>query len=231
MTSQRAKRKIKSRRSKTVVIFGESENDTFALREFFRALRPDFEGAIRPLKDPPILIKDARPDNLPDRASVMASIIEAENLTADVVGVLAHEDCDNVEPAHVALSEKIERLLWTQGISADAVTPAWEMEAWLFLWPDAVKTYKPKWRKPDKYNGSNVGMLSDAKEKFIRAVRPVGSAKSGVRDYSETDAPMIAAKVRELGIINSLSARSQSYERFRDAVLNRDLTQNVFEEK
>jgi hypothetical protein len=221
-------RRGNGRRQKAIVIIGESENDTEAIGHLFRALRPDFDGAIRARRNPPLLIKDARPENLPDRADILSAIVRSEALTADVVCVLAHEDCDAVEPAHVSLSQKIEGIFGEKGITANAVTPAWEMETWLFLWPEASKRYKPKWRRPDRYNGTNVGMLTNAKEKFKAELRPSGAAaRAGVRDYSETDAPMIVSKARELGMIDSPSAISNSYSRFRDAIRNCDLTQNI----
>jgi hypothetical protein len=218
------------RRGIAVIVFGESENDRETIREFFRALRPDFTGTVKPLREPQLLIKDARPENLPNRAEILAATVRSEELTSKVVCILAHEDCDAVEPAHVALSDKIETVFRQKGIKALAATPAWEMETWLFLWPDASKQYRPRWRRPDKYDGRNVGMLTDAKEKFIAAVRPSRAAdRAGVRDYRESDSPMIAAKVRELGIVDALSATSNSYTRFRDAVREYPLTESVFE--
>ena len=215
-----------------MVIFGESGNDTQTIAELFRALRPDFTGTIKPLREPPLLIKEASPGNLPKRADILAAIVRSEAVTSKVVCVLAHEDCDAVEPAHIELSDKIESLFREEGVTAQAATPAWEMEAWLFLWPEASKRYRPKWRRPDNYNGSNVGMLTDAKEKYMRALRPSGAAdRAGVRDYRESDSPMTAAKVRELEIIDDLSAISNSYERFRNGVRNCSLTESVFDSK
>jgi hypothetical protein len=220
----------RTRRRNIVVILGESENDTEMIGELFRALRPDFAGTVKPLREPPLLIKNASPGNLPNRASVLAAIVRSEAVTSKVVCVLAHEDCDAVEPAHIALSEKIESLFAGKGIKAQATTPAWEIEAWLFLWPEASKRYRPRWRRPDSYNGSNVGMLTNAKEKYVRAVRPISAVdRARVRDYRESDSPMIVAKVRELGIINDLSATSNSYERFRNAVRDCSLTESVFD--
>jgi len=218
------------RRRSAVVIFGESENDRDTISELFRALRPDYAGTVKPLRQPLLLIKDASPANLPNRASILAAAVRSEEVTSKVVCVLAHEDCDAVEPAHIALSDKIESVFERNGIRARAATPAWEMETWLFLWPEASKQYRPRWRKPDNNNGTNVGLLTNAKEKFKQAVRPSRTAdRARVRDYSPTDSPMIAAKVRDLGIIDSLSATSNSYERFRDAVQSCNLAESVFD--
>jgi hypothetical protein len=61
-------------------------------------------------------------------------------------------------------------------------------------------------------------MLDNAKEKFRDALRPTSRHGRNVRDYRESDAPGIVEKVKELGIIDSLAALSNSYIRFRDEV-------------
>ena len=89
------------------------------------------------------------------------------------------------------------------------------MEAWLFLWPDAAVAVNGKWKRPAR-TGQRVGRLIDAKEAFRRALRPSGGKRT--RDYEESDSPKIAAQVRTLGLVGTLDAKSESYERFRDAV-------------
>jgi hypothetical protein len=221
-SSQRAgnrNRQARVSRKQVVVVVGESENDTKSIKELFLALRPDFQGTVIPLREPPILIKDARPEDLPDRATAIAAVIRAEQVAADVVCAIAHEDCDAVEPEHIELSRKIEQSLRSQGIKVHAAAPAWEFETWLFLWPDASVAYRPTWNRPDKYSGKNVGMLQDAKEKFANALIPPGRRRTSVRAYRETDAPAIAAKVRELNMVNSTDATSNSYILFRRGIV------------
>lgn len=208
------------RRPKVVLIFGESQYDTKAIGELFRALRPDFPGSVKPLKEPPVLIRGARPENVPSRARIIANIIRAERVTSDVVCALAHEDCDAIEPAHEQASVKIETALLAEGCVVHAVTPAWELEAWLLLWPGACTSYKPGWRSPDKYAGRKVGFIENVKEELIRLLRPVDpAARARVRDYRESDAPGIAAQARALNLVTAPRSTSNSFERFRDAIL------------
>lgn len=175
-------------------------------------------GRVKAFRRPPILIKDSDSRSMPSRVTTIARLIDAEATQADVVCVFAHEDCDAVEPAHEAVALKIEEAFARQGYHVHAVAPAWESEAWLFLWPDAVNQHMSKWRSLDNYRGREVGRISDAKETLTRALRPTGRGHGNVRDYRESDAPEIARHVRELGLANSPAGRSASYDRFRASV-------------
>lgn len=130
--------------------------------------------------------------------------------------LIAHQDCDDVEPADKALTAEMLSLFDKQGLRAIPATPAWEMEAWWFLWPDAALHVNSAWRKPSR-TGQRVGLIRNAKEAFRRALRP--QTKRRTRDYSESDSPRIAHAVFELGIINDLDAVSHSFERFRDMLI------------
>ena len=135
----------------------------------------------------------------------------------DVRGVIAHQDCDAIEPAHEALSDQIERDLAREGIDAVAATPAWETEAWLFLWPAAAPEVVRSWTAPSQH-GRWVGRIENAKEAYRKALRPSTS-----RVYTESDAPRIVAKACELGLIDAPDASSDSFERFRRALLSMTL--------
>lgn len=213
MKGQRSRRS----RARRILIFGEDENDTKLLSELLVALRPEFQGLIKPFRRPPVLIKDAAARRIPDRVEAINALIAAEMTSAEVVCVFAHEDCDDFEPAHEALAEKIERAFGEAGYHVHAVTPAWETEAWLFLWPDAVAAHRPSWASLDPYRGRDVGKIANAKETLRRALRPAGKSNR-VRDYRESDAPEVARIVRQLNLANTPGGHSASYDRFRDRV-------------
>jgi hypothetical protein len=204
--------------SRKVLIFGEDETDTKLLSELLLALCPVLDGIVYPFRRPPVLIRDAAASVIPDRVSRLTALIDAEMATSDVICVFAHEDCDAVEPAHETLSQKIEESFRQAGYHVHAVTPAWESEAWLFLWPEAVRAYRPNWRSLRRYEGRNVGLIADAKGELTRALRPQGQRRGRVRDYRETDAPEIAWHVRDLNLAETPRARSASYEQFRARV-------------
>jgi hypothetical protein len=195
-----------------VLVFGEDENDREALRELIVALCPELESRIETRHRPLVLLRDASPTEIPDRASQIADAVAADRVRRDVRCVFAHQDCDDVEPSHEAVARRIEEALARAGCPAHAVTPAWEIEAWWFMWPSAVRAYQSSWNIPRRYSGTSVGLIVNAKEEFRRATRAAGKRKT--REYRESDSPPLAKKVREMGLARTPEAKSLSYERF-----------------
>lgn len=211
------RRALKSgRRPRVLLVFGEDENDQDVIKLLVGSIRvdaPRVEKRRRPL----ILMKDRNAANRRKNAQRVAQQVTRDQVRFEVRGVIAHQDCDAVEPAHIALSESIENALASVGVSGIAATPAWEMEAWLFLWPDAAPHVVKSWSRPRSSN-SHVGLVRNAKEAYRRAL---GSKSK--RSYEESDAPKIVSKACELGIIGRPACRSDSYERFRVALLRMKL--------
>lgn len=203
-----------------VLILGESPNDSEAIRELLLALRPDLPTAAT-RRRPLVLIKDREKARARANAVAIAALVRAEKTRNKVAKVFAHQDCDALEPSHLELGERIEKTLKEAGVDAIAVTPAWELEAWWFLWPDAAVAHCPSWRRP-KAPREKVGLITNAKEVFRRALRPAGR-EPRVRDYVESDGPGIAAKVRSLGLIGRRAANSDSFEVFAAKVRALDL--------
>ena len=204
MTARRSRR-----RPSKVLVFGEDANDTRVVEELLCGLYPELAGLVTPFRKPPILMKDASPADMPDRVARISAIIDAEKATSEVIGILAHEDCDAVEPAHIALSQKIELNFQQRGYEVFPVVPAWETEAWFFLWPAALHAYRPTWQKLSAQPHRNVGKIQNAKEALRRELRPKGATKT--RDYRESDAPGVAEQVRRLGLAGTPSGASGTY--------------------
>lgn len=200
------------RRKKAVLVFGESEYDTKAIAAFISALIDDDSIAIEPQRRPPVLVRDATPSTLPGRLHQIAALIRAARVDTDVVGVIAHQDCDAVEPAHEDLAGRIERAFRDVGVEVAAATPAWEMETWLMQWPEAFAEFRPAWRSVDSYIGRNVGMIPNAKEDLTRSLRP--NNRGSIRDYRESDAPHLAAIVRDRRLVRAPRATSNSFVAF-----------------
>lgn len=200
-------------RASSILIFGEDENDTRSIREVVLAAVPTFAGAVKPLRRPPVFSKGANPESVRSHVSGMCDVIRAEMATSSVVCVLVHRDCDAVTPAHVGDAKEIETAFRAEGFDVTAVTPAWEMEAWLFLWPTAVSAYRSHWKLSQRYMGRNTGLIRNAKEEFRRAVR-----NNRYRDYRESDAPGIFAKVRELQVLDKPEGTNASFSDFRTAL-------------
>jgi hypothetical protein len=163
-----------------------------------------------------VLVKGRANAEARKNASEIASAVRAVQVAQEVLAVFAHEDADALEPAHDSLATEIEQRLGAAlGLPIVAVVPAWEREAWWFLWPQAVSAVNSKWA-PLKRRGQ-VGKIPDAKEALISDLRPKTKGQRP-RDYEESDAPRIAAKVRELGVVEEIKALSASWTRFRDRV-------------
>ncbi|MBF0373022.1 MAG: hypothetical protein HQL39_06345 [Alphaproteobacteria bacterium] len=192
-----------------VLVFGEDDNDREAVCHLARALCPGVCLAKR--RSPLVLTKGRAEAEARKQASRIAAVVRAERIRSEIPLVLAHEDCDAVEPAHEALADRIEGNLSREGIPCVAVTPAFEIEAWWFLWPRAVTAVKSHWRDPGQ-QGREVGLIVDAKEALRHALRKPGGDRR--HDYKESDSPKIAAKVGELELVDQPQARSASFARF-----------------
>ncbi|HEX5752485.1 MAG TPA: hypothetical protein VFZ09_40140 [Archangium sp.] len=210
------------KRPSIVLVFGEDENDTKSIRELIEGLRPELVGQVQHRRQPLVLIKNARPEDVPERAQRIADAVDIERATHDVACVFAHEDCDEVEPKHLEVCAKIETALAKAGCPAHAVVPAWELEAWWFMWPDAVQAVRPKsWRAPDDHLGKRVGLIKDAKEELRKRVVPKDlkpEKRKGFPHYQESDSPAIARQVREKNLARRPGAKSDSYSRFVSSV-------------
>lgn len=185
-----------------VVIFGEDDNDSKALKVLIAALRKDIPaGSLRTLRDPITLVKGVPPRQLRSKASRVSAVLRATDRRGGIRCVFLHEDADEVEPAHLPLIERIEQTYRSLPWPVHAVVPAWELEAWWFLFPSAVAALHRSWRAPDQYRGKNVGKIQNAKERLRQCVRPASTRSATFRSYVESDSVLIAQKIVELGLL------------------------------
>ena len=196
-----------------ILVFGEDENDRKSVTGLVAGLRPDLARELEPTRSPITLVRDMRPENARRRNDRIRATIRAANARRTVRATLLHEDADDVEPAHVALIDAKEGSLATAPGEVVAVVPAWEMETWLLLFPDAIQAYRPTWRRPDDYVGRDVGMVRKSKEELKRKVRPSAKGR-GVVDYHENDAPAIVEVIVRGGHLRSPMSRSASWSHF-----------------
>lgn len=206
-------------RGSVVVILGEDDNDRKTIQILVAALRPDIpRGALKPLRKPMALVRNVPPQRLPNQATKAAAVLRAVHVATPIRSVLMHEDADEVEPAHEALIAKIEASFRSLRWPVLAIVPAWEMETWWFLFPDAVHAVRPTWHRPDQYAGRDVGRIRNAKEELKKAVTPPG-AKASFQTYSEADSVRIAEKIVELAQLTPpWFARSASWTAFLEKV-------------
>ena len=216
MARQQGKKEQK-RKSVSGLIFCEDENDAEALANLARAIRP----ALPPVtycRKPLVLVRDRKTaEDRKRNAAGIQAVVRARQQIVDVAFVIAHQDCDAVEPAHESLEQLIEAELAAQGVpNVIPVAPAWEIEAWWYLWPDAVASVNSKWRRLNRRG--NHGMLANAKEELRRDLR-----SSGARDYEESDSRRISKAVLLAGVVENKQGSSSSFESFRERVRNLEL--------
>jgi hypothetical protein len=186
-----------------IVVLGEDENDRQSIRTLICGMRADISrGEVKALREPMALVKNLPPDKLPPKAKRVAAVLRATNARSPIRCVLLHEDADDVEPAHESAITKIESCYASLPWPVYAVVPAWEMEAWWFLFPSAVAALHKTWRAPTDYAKKNVGRIRNAKEKLKDAVRPKGVRLATFKTYCESDSPKIAEKVVALGLLS-----------------------------
>lgn len=201
---------------KTILIFGENDNDCHALKYLVEALRPGV-ARIQTRRQPIILGKGAKEGKRDGVCREMERLVAAQNVVGEVVSVIAHRDCDEIEPAHEncrnSLLDDMRRMhALPQPVAA---TPAFEMEAWWFLWPQAVAETRPCWNALSPRG--HVGKIANAKEELRRTLRPKG-AGTRCPDYAESDSRKIAENVKRLGVARASQGKSDSFADFVDQI-------------
>ncbi|MCJ2051213.1 hypothetical protein [Methylobacterium sp. J-070] len=191
------------------LVFGEDDNDRRAIAVLISSLAPNakVESRRRPL----VLARNAEKSGKRREMSEEIAALWRNERTKDVlVTAVVHRDCDAVEPAHVAEAQALKQLLLQAGISSSiAVTPAWEIETWWMLFPNALATVRGCWRSVN-YGARAVGVIENSKERLKRDLRPVGSkAQKACKDYSEIDSLRVSEEIKKQNLI-SPTARSRS---------------------
>jgi hypothetical protein len=188
--------------------------DARALATLATAVKPECH--TEPRRDAPLFAKGSDRRRVLSEAQRVAELWKQENARRPVDAVLVHEDTDDVEPSHVALAEQIERALDRVGCPGVAVVCAWEIEAWFFLWPDAIEATRTAWVVPAALRGRATGLIQDPK-RALRTQCLRAGAKARLR-YQEKDAPDIAEQI--VGQFASKSGSSGSFDRFVSKLAN-----------
>ena len=198
-----------------ILVFGEDDNDRFAMAHLVRALSPaDSKAKITRLRKPIILARDASKKNRAKMSDEIASFVRAYQKVGKSVTVIVHRDCDAIEPAHTELADSLENEISAAGVESFVpATPAWEIESWWMLFPKAIEKVCSSWKKVD-YGSKWVGQFTNAKERLIKDLRPTDGGK--YRDFREADGIRIAEVVsKDPSHISAIKARSDSFMAFK----------------
>lgn len=199
------------------LIFGEDPNDTMAIERLLPVLLGgDRIAGSKAMRHPVVLSRNAHREKRRGVSETISGFAKGFEENGRRVIVVAHRDCDACEPAHVEESRALEEDLRRHGVKRPvAATPAWEIEAWWMLFPNAVANVRKCWTKLN-YGRSNVGAIVNAKERLVEDLRPKGrQAKGRCPDYTEADGPAIAAHIAaDPSCLQSIESHCESFSAF-----------------
>ncbi len=211
MSGRTSGTRIRATRKPVVVLAGEDRTDRRTLRILLEQFCPDMQGRIVEINDA-IRLRDAKDHTLSSRVKMLARKVHAraEREEAEVACVFVHEDLDRPDSdGYTNLRERVEAALRNEFNSAHYVLAAWEIEAWLLLFPDVLNGFVSTWKVPAKYRDRDTGRLSDPKRILMREVAPKG------RCYSMSDAPDIFDKAIATDQIDRPVGANRSWDQFR----------------
>lgn len=210
-----------SARTPVFAMYAEHPHDGRAIRELINGLRPEVNALTRMqiLRRPPTLVKSLQEAKRRTRASKVIATLRAVNRTDGLAGVLFHEDADSLEPAHNDVEATYRATYAAAPCEIVVAAPAWELETWWFLFPDAVAAVCAAWVAPRKFSGKDVGRVRQSKEELARCVRPGGRRPGSFREYREEDGERIARNAVRMGLLDKPDASSASWKRFVDQIV------------
>jgi hypothetical protein len=197
-----------------ILVFGESRNDVDSIAELVRAMNPSFDVAVR--MRPPSLTRDAGARSVRTWSTTLEQLITVgRSQGLDIRAVVVHRDADgpDAEGAQEALLARQLASLRRAPVVPVPAVPVETIEAWWFLFPDAVESVNPvAWKGVMPRHRRDVETISKPKVELMRLTR----RGPGRLEYSEGDSLAIARR-----IVSSRAepvGRASSYQRFRAAV-------------
>lgn len=207
--SRPAKSKQGSPKS-VIVVAGEGPYDREVLQILIPALLPKPCPKVVQIKSNDMRLHKANLRLKPrvDELRILANTL-ADSHGAELAGIVVHVDLDGVvdeeyDKVRKRLSDAFKNAFHCRTALALA---AWEIEAWLMLFPEAFTKVRSSWRLKSKDTNRDLGMTSNAKE-TLRAFL------EGQR-YRESDAPKVMrAAIVEGEVKPNIHGRNRSYMEF-----------------
>jgi hypothetical protein len=199
------------------VVAGESANDREVLRCFLEAFCPQMQGRVVFLNEK-VPLRDASEANLSKRVKRFSSLVQgrAARERASIAAVFLHEDLDDVESQrYESVRDRVQRALDRELENVHYVLAAWEIEAWLLLFPDEIASFSTGWKVPARRRGRDTGKFQDPKRIFKDEI-----SKAGTR-YRESDAPAIADHIVTPGKHTAPIGSNRSFDAFRADAIDR----------
>jgi hypothetical protein len=188
------------------LIFAESLNDSKSIASLLVAANERLSRRVIPVPRPVSLTRTAGPDAVRDWVGELRRTVTAYKAAGTRIGaVLVHRDADRFDP----LGE-VEQSLGKdlQLVPGNPVVPVRMIEAWWFLFPDAVEAVRPRaWRGKLPRRARDVERIERPKAELERL-----TGRSGGPAYAEADSISIAENVLKLSLVKIGSCAS--YDRF-----------------
>ncbi|MBD3008403.1 hypothetical protein IEJ02_31275 [Streptomyces sp. 5-10] len=200
------------------MVAGEGDYDRKVLQHLVPALHPGNCPEVVTIRRP---IRLARAQSkLSPRLQEIRRFAVAQADTAKLAGVVIHVDLDGVaDDAYDKLRRRITeemRATFKDCPSALALA-AYEIEAWLMLFPDAFPKVRPGWRLREADCRRDLAKLEKAKEHLVKYL--------GKPPYRESDAPAIMRAAVTGGHVNARpTGNNRSYRDFADEIASWEKT-------
>lgn len=190
------------RRPGVILIFGENLNDSQSIKELLLASNSALDHRhLKALPKPMSLTREAKSDAVHRWITQLDSAVRAHSASAPVRGIVVHRDADGPDPDGARYQQLAEQL---RPLTGHAVVPVQAIEAWWFLFPDAVEAVRPSaWRGLVPRRSRDVERISNPKAELCRATRTPGAP-----EYAEADSPAVARNVRRLALTPNASCPS-----------------------
>ena len=162
-----------------------------SVRHLLVAEQPALDGRLRPALRPPSLTRQAGARPVQTWLGSLSAVVTAS--VDPVAGLVVHRDADGPDPRGDVAAE-LTRQLSAVHPQARAAVPVQAMEAWWFLFPDAVRAVRPRaWRSLVLPRG-DVEAVGEPKRELERRTRQVAQKQP----YAEADSAAIARAVLDL---------------------------------
>ncbi|WP_258872953.1 hypothetical protein [Streptomyces sp. M7] len=176
---------VRGRQRSVIVVAGEDPNDCKVLQHLIPALHPGPCPEVKFMKKP---IRLARAQaTLSPRLQEIKRFAKGHADTAKLAGVVIHVDLDavtdeNYERVRRRITEEM-RATFKECCPSALALAAYEMEAWLMLFPEAFPKVKPGWHLKETERRRDLGQIVKAKEHLVKCL--------GKPPYSVSHAPKI----------------------------------------
>jgi hypothetical protein len=189
-----------------VLVFGESLHDARSIEHLLIAANPALERRVAARPRPTSLTRSAGANVVRDWVDELRRTVAAYEATGrTVAAVVVHRDADRADP-DAAEENRLRGQL--ARIGGHPAVPVQMIEAWWFLFPQAVESVRPvAWRDALPRRSRDVETITDPKAELMRVTR-----KRSRYAYAEADSVTIAKAVRSTGA--APLGRSASYSRF-----------------